>query len=523
MNPGEIEIVDAPAQVAEAREAYARQNQARLMRLLQNPGEVRPWSNEDLGLLRASRARTVASLSALRDDNSRPTVRRVEAIAVLDLLGITPDYQQFAELGGQNDDAAKVLLLFLSRSERRDVPEPLRAFLIHCFQSHDSHVRSLAANQVGVRQVKEAFDALSSVIRAQMPQPELCLLEAAARIRPSREILNLLRDQLFSALPEWEKEDRLRAITALGAATQDIALREEVSLVCLEYLRRRPDTSSISGHVSGAVEFMAVVAPVEAAKARLRELVLSSSWRLLQKDALDELEKLDATLAAETRVHVGIESDRHRSTRKATPPESVKPTAEVAEVLVRTGVLTQSEVDRAIAKAREKSPEGADSAEELSPVAFMVFAEKLAFVNVKGDAYPARHDLLLEEFAKASGGLFNPEAPLERYHANLPDETNELHDSDGPGRWVPAGAGDYEIQFIHREKLYRFAPKDQGRWLDITAVLAAIHKALDDAGVSERFVPHAESGEIGLFMFANPAALKNASREIALPLMEGLA
>jgi hypothetical protein len=46
---------------------------------------------------------------------------------------------------------------------------------------------------------------------------------------------------------------------------------------------------------------------------------------------------------------------------------------------------------------------------------------------------------------------------------------------------------------------------------------------LEDAGVSERFVLHADSGEIGLSMFANPTALKNASREIELPLMEGFA
>lgn len=520
MNSGEVEIIDDPAQVAAAREAQARQHEERLTHLLQNPGKVRPWSNEDLGLLRASRERSVAALSALRDDGSKPAARRVEAIAVLDVLGITPDYEEFAELGSKDDEAAKALLLILSNSRRQGIPEPLKAFLVHCIQSPASHVRWLAANEIGCREVQETFDGLSSVIRTQLPQPELRLLEAAARIRPSREILNLLRNQLLGDLPEWEREDRLRAITALGSATQDAALREEVSLLCLEYLRSRPDTSSISRHVSGAVEFMAAVTPVDAAKARLRELVLSSSWRLLQKDVLDELEKLDATLAAEVRVHVGIESERHGSAQKATPPESFKTTAEVAEVLIRTGVLTRSEVDRAIAKAREKLRE-VDSAEELSPLEFMAVADKLALVNVKGYEYPARHDLLLEEFAKASGGLFNPEAALERYHSNLPEEPKD--DSDGPGQWVPAGAGDYEVQFIHREKLYRFAPKDQARWTDIRAVLAAIHKALADAGVSERFVPHAESGEIGLFMFANPVALKNASREIDLPLKEGFA
>ena len=493
------------------------------MRLLQNPGDVRSWSKEDLSLLRASFERAVGGLSALRDDSSEPAALRVEAIAVLELLGITPNYEQLAEIGRQDDEAAKALLLVLSFSERREVPEPLKAFLIHCIQRHDSRVRSLAASQVGFRKVKEAYEALSAAIHAQMPRAELCLLEAMARIRPSREILNLLQEQLFSELPEWVKEDWLRAITSLGAATQDSALREDVSLLCLEYLRGRPDTRSISGNVAEAVEFMATVGSVEAAKATLRELVLSSNWRLLQEDALDELEKLDATLAAQTRLQVGIESKQRGSTRKATPPESVKSTAEVAEVLVRTGVLTQSEVERAIAKAREKAPGDAERAEELPAVGLIAFADKLACVDVKGGEHPARHDLLLGELAKASGGFFNPEAPLERYVSRLPDEKNEPHDSEGPGRWVPADAGDYEVQFIHGEKLYRFAPKDRGRWVDIKAVLSAIHKALADAGVNERFVPHADSGEMGVLMFANPAALKNASREVELPLMEGFA
>jgi hypothetical protein len=175
-----------------------------------------------------------------------------------------------------------------------------------------------------------------------------------------------------------------------------------------------------------------------------------------------------------------------------------------------------------MAKAREASPD-VDTAEELTPLALIAFADKLAIVNVKGDRHPARHDLLLQEFAKASGGLFNPEAPLERYNSNLPEDPNEPQDSDGPGRWVRVGEGDYEIQFIHGENLYRFAPKDQGRWIDIIAVLNVIDKALEDAGVSERFIPHADSGEMGLFIFAYPAALKNASRELDLPLKEGFA
>ncbi len=526
MNPGEIEIFDEPAQLAAARDDYRQKHEERLKHLLENPGEVTPWAEEDLKLLSASRDQSIASLSELRDNDSEPAIRRIEAIAALHVLGIAPNYQQFAELGGAYQEASKVLLLMLSRTDQPDLPEPLKTFLIHCVQSRDSHIRSLAANQIGSRQVHEAFDPLMTVIRSQMsemPRPELCLLEAAARIRPSREILNLLRQQLFSDLSEWEREGALKAITNLGAATTDIALREEVSLICLEYLRGRPDTPSISGHVWGAVEFIAAVTPVEMAKARLCELVRTSAWKLLQDDALDELDKLDATLAAETGSRAGIELRRHRNSKSRMSSQSAMSTADVAAVLVGSGVLTQSEIDHAIIKSREKSTGPSGPSKEFSALDFMAWADKLALVNIKRDCHPVRHDQVLEEFAKASGGLFNPEAPLERYHSNQRDETANPRDSEGPGRWVAVGGGNYEIQFIHRGKLYRFAPKDQGRWIDIMAVLKAIHKTLEDAGVSERFAPLAESCEIGVFLFANPAALKNASRDVDLKLMEGFA
>jgi hypothetical protein len=74
-------------------------------------------------------------------------------------------------------------------------------------------------------------------------------------------------------------------------------------------------------------------------------------------------------------------------------------------------------------------------------------------------------------------------------------------------------ARDYKTQFIHREKPCRFALKGPGCWIDVTTAPAAIHMALKDAGVSEGFVPHAESGGLGPFLFANPASLRNASGE----------
>ena len=69
MNPGEVEIIDDPAQVAAAREAYATQHEKTLLHLLQNPGELSRWNKEHLGLLMASRDRSIASLSAKASHN----------------------------------------------------------------------------------------------------------------------------------------------------------------------------------------------------------------------------------------------------------------------------------------------------------------------------------------------------------------------------------------------------------------------------------------------------------------------
>ena len=80
--------------------------------------------------------------------------------------------------------------------------------------------------------------------------------------------------------------------------------------------------------------------------------------------------------------------------------------------------------------------------------------------------------------------------------------------------------GEYSVQFIHADKLYRLKPPDLGPWYDVESLLAIVDHALHDSGISERFVPLADTGDCVLLIFAEPGALKAAASELDLRLRE---
>jgi hypothetical protein len=522
MTPGTIEVVDDPQQVAAAKTEYADHRQKKIQELLSDPEKIKSHDQEGLQLLNADRTASVASLIRLRDDNSKSAALRIHAIEALRIFNVPPDFDQLAILGGTNNAARKELLLVLACTDwrRQPVPQPIKSFLIDSVKSSDSQIRRLAANEIGWRKVSEAAATLRSTVRAQA-QPELCLLDAAARICASEEILGLLRHHLASETFENRREDVLAAIVQLGASTTDRALREEAVRNCFTYLSEQPDQRSISGNVSEAVEFIAAAGRVESSKAMLQEIVVSSKWKLLKQDALDELAKLDPAVAAKTAAQAGVNRNEKRT--GATANVNSRPSSEVAVFLVEYDVLDQMEVERALtrwgAKQQEAKAERGNNnlQDDLDFIGFMALADRLCIINVKSDSYPTRHDLLLLEFAECSAGLFKPEAALQHFVSNLPDEPE---DPDQPGRWIPTGIAEYSVQFVHGGKLYRFAPKDQGRWTDIFAVVKAIHRALQDSEVTEQFVPLADTGEMGLFIFGKPDAIRKAAQEFDLPLRD---
>ncbi|MFN3648842.1 MAG: hypothetical protein ACK47B_04600 [Armatimonadota bacterium] len=114
---------------------------------------------------------------------------------------------------------------------------------------------------------------------------------------------------------------------------------------------------------------------------------------------------------------------------------------------------------------------------------------------------PVRHDRLLRDFARHSGGAFKPEAPYERWLGSDDDE-------EAP----------YVVQFIHGGKLYKFKAENLGDWYDVTAVVDAANRALADAGERRRFVALVGDGQVAELVFADPEALAAAAKELFLPL-----
>jgi len=76
MKPGTIEVIEDPAQVAAARKEYADQRRKRLQDLLSDPEKIGSSSHkgENLQLLGEDRERSVASLSQIRQDSSKPAI-----------------------------------------------------------------------------------------------------------------------------------------------------------------------------------------------------------------------------------------------------------------------------------------------------------------------------------------------------------------------------------------------------------------------------------------------------------------
>jgi hypothetical protein len=79
---------------------------------------------------------------------------------------------------------------------------------------------------------------------------------------------------------------------------------------------------------------------------------------------------------------------------------------------------------------------------------------------------------------------------------------------------------EYSLQFIHNGNLYRVAPRSLNRYYDVEATVSAIHRALEEADIADRFVELADFGPWAAFIFAIPVALRAAAPELGLKLCE---
>jgi hypothetical protein len=82
----------------------------------------------------------------------------------------------------------------------------------------------------------------------------------------------------------------------------------------------------------------------------------------------------------------------------------------------------------------------------------------------------------------------------------------------------PTNATDYEIQFVHGDKVYHFKARDLGDWYDVGPVIQTLNRALCDAGRAERFVLLYSGGQGCLVTFVPEPAFRHVARELCLPL-----
>jgi hypothetical protein len=509
-----VEVVADPAEVAAARKHWAEVRERKLIELLDNPAEIHHFDEESLTILGEQRERSVATLCNMRDDESRPAPARVDAIVALKFLEVPPDPEQLTRLGLTDDDAMLALLhafydLFPRWPQKEHVPESYTPFLKAAIKSGNRQIRNSAAYIAsGNPRLSVSVDLLQ-IIRSQ-PQPELEMLAAAARCCPSAEILGLLT-KAYGEPAYLDKNKIIETVATLGQSTDDVNLKQGAAKICFDYLRSHPDDRSYGSEVTESLKLISATPAVENARATLVALVRSSSWELLRPNALEQLLELDPAVATELSKETGI-------------PCVPKPKSEIggtdipvlvlADICIKHGILSESEADAA--KAEELKTDKGKISDALS---FFHCANRLCVFDAQASYYPRRHDLLLLDFATGSAGLLRPEAVVEDFKSNQP-ETAEGDKVAGPGRWVRPELDEYSLQFIHEDKLYRVFPRSLHRQYDIEATLSAIHRALEDANVADRFCSLADTGACAAFIFAIPFALRAAASELGLVLCD---
>jgi len=125
---------------------------------------------------------------------------------------------------------------------------------------------------------------------------------------------------------------------------------------------------------------------------------------------------------------------------------------------------------------------------------------RAAIFDTETSTFPNRHDeLILDELAKAGGGLFVPTSAIEV--------------------WRPS-AETYDVAFEHAGRWYHFQARGLGDWYDVPAVMAAANRALADAGHVERFHSLDTGGQAACLLLARPESLAAVAKQLSLPVSD---
>jgi hypothetical protein len=298
--------------------------------------------------------------------------------------------------------------------------------------------------------------------------------------------LEKLQDKPLSQYPKGSILRALARIYPEGAKDRLIAAMKDTKL--------RPFAAEGLGDCFAKTEDEAVVAKiVAAAKAEL-----AADHLPLYIEALLKIGGSEAHKAA-----LQLSERADPATRELVMWRTNGWTAEsVMDRVVDSGLLDRSTSQHALAELN--SGENADPERPLGIETVLLVAKRGLAFDVETGMVPCRHDKLVHTFAKCSGGEFDPQSVTEQWH-------QEKAGAEEPG-------GDYTLQFIVGERLYRARLRDLGDWYDVERVVATINQALADAEQPGRFAPLASQGQIAEFLFGPPTSLQQVAKEFHLPL-----
>lgn len=498
-----VEVITDAGEIETARKAWSERREQVVREALADPARIRGYERETMTLLKEHRQRAVQSLGALRDDPSQPAETRVHAIIALTLLGVPPDARRLADAARANEAATFELLVRIHElypDAMQQLPTEIRPLVSAAIGSGEDRVAFVAADVAARYRLAEAIDPLLARVREKRKGSHDRILAAAARLRPEKGVVDQLVEQVARA-KGFEISGPLSSLADAAEATPDPQLRRRIADALVAHLKARPDEPWTDSGTMSAVDVIGKTVDRDAAIELLFDVVRGARAANIRRMALRALNDLDPGAAKRVSTESGVAMPESEVEKVESPKVDV---AKAAAACIRHHVLTQAEADAALAviasRATTKRSEDEVYPDDVEGL-FHAAGRYLAF-DAETGMVPARHDELIDDIAAASAGRFVPEAALETY--TTPSEESET--------------GTYRVQFIHRGRLYRFAPEDLGDWYDVPAVLVAVDRALLDAQVKERPVALKSGGQDVALIFADPGALKAAAGELGLEL-----
>lgn len=517
----DLEVIRDPGAIDEARRAFSERCVRRVRSMVENAEQISLLSPDCQCRLTQYRDVFLRDLPG-QLESSDPN-RRVGAAMALAFLKDPRGSEALRRL--MDDPSAILPLLWRSNEEEmiilKDVPG-LHAWLIDKLHADDHRVRSAAVEFAGVLGRPEFAHHLLEIARSPELDPAGRAMYWLSQIAPSAELLACIAARIEYCSKDEGDGAFGRRMDTLGplrayANVANADLRDQAAEVARRGLLTYPVKAWLSGATMAAFHVICAASAGKAA-AILEELHRVCPNPRLRAEALEHLAKVSPSQAAghiEQALSQASVSDAaiRALARSVGPSNSAACVARLRSLIRKSrSDMTLTEIARALCGIQHPSARevlqsllprlrswaatdvrwslhgitsesaaqrlmdmGLIHAEAVNAVRASRHAEDhaegvfrllielseqhgvLGFDTETGQI-PAEHDELIEEFARSSNGHFHPECPLELYE----------EDDDGEVQ------GDYTVQFIHADRLYRFRARNLGDWYDVCSVLGAV-------------------------------------------------